>query len=79
MIRARRSLDRRVLLDFGCSKGILSILDAKAGAAYVYTPDGVASLCQLPRQIIAENLFSCTTGKPCFHFYFRGQSKGMHV
>ncbi|EUB55609.1 hypothetical protein EGR_09549 [Echinococcus granulosus] len=62
MIRARRSLDRRVLLDFGCSKGILSILDAKAGAAYVYTPDGVASLCQLPRQIIAENLFSCTTG-----------------
>ncbi|KAL5965761.1 Protein arginine N-methyltransferase 1 [Taenia solium] len=62
LTRARRRLEGGVLLDVGCGTGILSMFGAKAGAAHVYALDGVASLCLLARQIIAENDFSsCIT------------------
>nr|CDS16689.1 protein arginine methyltransferase [Echinococcus granulosus] len=58
LTRARRRLEGGVLLDVGCGTGILSMFGAKAGAAHVYALDGVAKLCHLARQIIAENNFS---------------------
>uniref|UniRef100_A0A158RD88 Methyltransf_25 domain-containing protein n=1 Tax=Hydatigena taeniaeformis TaxID=6205 RepID=A0A158RD88_HYDTA len=58
LTRARRRLEGGMLLDVGCGTGILSMFGAKAGAAHVYALDGVANLCSLARQIIAENHLS---------------------
>ncbi|VDO16801.1 unnamed protein product [Rodentolepis nana] len=67
LFRAKPRLIGGVLLDVGCGTGILSIFGAKAGASHVYAIDATSNLCELAREIIAENdLSSRITGEYSF-------------